>query len=270
MPIDDGLRAAIDATDFSPWRGKKLFVDLDETLVEASRAFEPHEPGYPGPRGPRVDVGDGLAFELVHVNHEAVAVLEALVRAGAMPVVTSVGRARYVEGAVAAIGLGDVVHGVFAAEHLSYFEGGRWRTSPKNFTPVVDALGITDPHRDAVVIGNDPLSDVPFAPEGVVAALTVIRGSFLDVVRTLGAMIAHGEGSAAAGFDRLVAAGVATWGRAELRDEPAWEHLDGERRRARVVYFDRAAVEDGAGAFLGLGGPPVAQGAAAGLAAGER
>lgn len=254
MTGEQAWEASLRAADLGVWRGKKIFVDFDETLVEASRAFEPpDERGY-GPRGPQVPMDDGFVYELTRVNHEAVAVLRALAAHGAMPIITSVGRAEYVEKASAAIGLGDVVHGVFGNEHLAYERDGFRRTSPKDYSPVIADVEEPSPLANCLAVGNDPLSDVPIAPLGLVTVLTVMSFSFLDVILSMTRLLEHGEGSFEQGFDRMIAAGVSIWGRAELCDEPRYKFLERCAGRARIVYFDRDAVEDAGAGFLLLGG----------------
>jgi len=234
------------------WRGKKLFVDFDDTLVQCSRAFEPPDERGWGPRGPQVPMDD-IVYEVVKVNASAIEALAVVAAAGAMPLVTSAASAVYVEKAAAAVGLTPVIYGVFGQEHLRYTDGaGLSRCAPKDYAPVIEAVGEQDPLSNCVVIGNDPTGDVPISPLGLVTVLLTIDASFHDLVATLEHLLELGDGSFARGFDAQVGGGSLRHGAAEFEDVADWKFLENRAGRARLVYLDRDAVEEAAGASLWL------------------
>jgi hypothetical protein len=237
----------------SHWRGKKLLVDFDDTLVQCSRAFEPPDERGWGSRGPQIPMEGDLVYEVVRVNADAVEALAAARDAGAMPIVTSAAAALYVERAAAAVGLAPVLYGVFGQEHLRYTDGaGLQRCAPKNYEPVIEALGVRDPLASCVVIGNDPTGDIPIAPLGVVTVLVTIDARFHDILATLDHLLTLGEGSFARGFDALIGGGSLHHGPAEFEDVLDWKFLEKRAGRARLIYLDRDAVEQASGASLWL------------------
>jgi hypothetical protein len=234
------------------WRGKKLFVDFDDTLVQCSRAFDPPDERGWGPRGPQVPVDD-IVYEVVKVNADALEALGGVGAAGAMPVVTSAASAGYVERAAAAVGLSAAQFGIFGQEHLRYTDdAGLQRCAPKNYEPVIEAIGEQDPLANCVVIGNDPTGDVPVAPLGLVTVLLTIDASFRDVILTLDRLLVLGHGSFARGFDAVIASGELHHGVAEFEEVRDWKFLEKRAGLARLVYLDRDAVEGAAGACLWL------------------
>jgi hypothetical protein len=183
LRIDD---APLPIQDPRVWKGKKLFVDLDGTMVQCreikdiigylntnktdERLIRTGHPTYP-------------YYSVERVNMEAAILLKSLGMAGAMPVITSAGGGAYVSKVLETSRIIGSFYSFYAYEELAYLMDNAWKIMPKNYAPVISDLDIRNPEANCVIIGNEPRIDIPVFPQGVLTVLTTLDFSFAQIVQ---------------------------------------------------------------------------------------
>ncbi len=231
------------------FRGKKLFFDLDGTLIksEVIRAERPGEKTVSDYDKPHVSIeyrNKRFGFQVTRINRSAKKALRFARENGASIYITSAADDEYVRKVVRTTGLDELITDCFGYESMRHLIGKRWAVSPKDFSFLVESLGEADPIRNCIVLGNDPRSDVPYEPKGVVSIIgnmeKIIPLGFLHIEL----LAFFGKGHFGNGFDRVF----------EIRKKPAsvfymvrtddWQFDKRTRGFARIIFVSPEIYED--------------------------
>ncbi|MBN1169666.1 hypothetical protein JXA56_01445 [Candidatus Micrarchaeota archaeon] len=189
------------------FEGKKLFVDLDGTLikVQATHAERPGERTISDYDQAHVSIeykNKRFGFQITEINRIANSALRHAKKHGADIYITSAADDEYVRKVVRTSGLNEFVDDCFGYESMRHLIGKRWTVSPKNFSYIVDLVGEKDPAGNCVVLGNDPHSDVAYEPKGIVSIIGKMERIFSRGFLHLGVYGWLGNGHLGKGFDK--------------------------------------------------------------------
>jgi hypothetical protein len=206
------------------WKGKKLLVDFDGTLVDSKKRE------------------DGCGYELERVRHGAMEALSTVNARSGRCFITSAGCDGYIREMAGHAGLTEVFEKIFDCDDLRVMimqkEGKLFPTS-KSYDRVMYHIGEDDPAGNCAIIGNDPGLDVPRSPQGVVTVLSDISLSMAGILRYLESLLLMGQGSFARGFDRLCAVHpmVVDDTKVSMFRENSWYFTGLGTGKARVALF---------------------------------
>lgn len=197
------------------WKGKKLFIDLDGTLVEAK---EREKGTLIVPGAPSVtlrEFGELITYDIHEVSRDAGEVVRFLRSRFAMPFITSIAERDYAESVLKAARLADDFDGIYSFED---FAGGRLSVARKDYRIPIADIGERDPLANCVAIGNEPSKDVSLEPAGMLSAIVKVGTSFREVAAVLEILLEIGNSNFAAGFDKAVSDGYLACGFALSRE----------------------------------------------------
>lgn len=191
------------------WTGKTVFLDLDGTLIKteetATASYRETRRGIGSKSHVHTNYrGREYGFEITAFSASAKGFLRLVRSLGARAYITSAADDEYVEKVSRLSGFSELVDGTYGWERMVHLMGKRWGVSPKDLREAIDEIGETDPLRNCIMIGNDPDSDIPIYPKGLVSMI----GD--DMERLFGMGLVHlsycldaGESDFARGFDRI-------------------------------------------------------------------
>jgi hypothetical protein len=211
----------------SHWKGKKLFVDLDGTLIKADERSGESQPGRGRTSVTLEEYGERITYDISAVNREAAEVIPALRREHAMAFITSVSEKDYAEAILGAAGMRGHFDGIFSWED---FAAGNMACSRKDYRIPISEIGERDPLGNCVAIGNEPAKDISMEPPGMLSVIVRVETSFREVAAVLEILLHLGERNFALGFDRALSEGYRSGGILLINEY--------DRRPARVIYFD--------------------------------
>ncbi|MGV8085224.1 MAG: HAD family hydrolase [Candidatus Bilamarchaeum sp.] len=215
------------------WRGKLVLVDFDRTLIglelrtpyEMELNYWGNNDRCPLPGFPRQKLSDSERDSLRdrapnalttlsqsigrytniakvdRLNVNLIAGLFGIREAGGIVAIFTGSRRQYLEAVLQKIR--DAKKEIPYIDTFTREDGTEWAKQPygKCYGVAINKYGIKDPYQNVLVIGDNPKSDFPVEPFGIVALIAQIEHYGIDTAQRLEQLLVDGNGGFLRGFE---------------------------------------------------------------------